>query len=255
VLSVEFEVQVMSRDAHSGSASLLPNAAWRLLWALNSLKGPGERIRIPGFYDRVRPPSQLDLELLEAQPSDEEQMRAEFGVKQFLNGVTGLEYKKAVFNPTCNIAGIGAGYQGPGMKTVIPARAIAKVDFRLLPDQDPEDIFDRLRRHLDEQGFADVHTRWLGAMWPSRVPADHPLVQLTASTAQEVYGKPMVLIPITGGSSPVYAFAGPLGIPVVNPGVGYPGSRTHAPDEHVRFDHFLNGARHIARILDRFAEL
>ncbi len=255
VLSVELEVQALSRDAHSGNASVLPNAAWRLVWALGTLKGPDERILIPGFYEHVRPPSELDLQLLEAQPSDEEQMRAEFGVKQFLNGVTGVEYRKAVFNPTCNIAGIGGGYQGPGMKTVIPARASARVDFRLLPDQDPQDIFEKLRAHLSAQGFSDVEVRWLGAMWPSRVPADDPLVRLAARTAEEVYGKPMVLIPISGGSSPVYAFAGPLGVPVICPGVGYPGSRTHAPDEHVRLSDFLNGARHIARILDDFANL
>ena len=255
ILYVELEVEMLRRDAHSGGASVLPNAAWRLLRALSSLKGPDERILIPGFYDHVRPPSARDLELLRALPSDEDEMRAQFEVKQFVRGVTGEAYKRAVFEPTCNIAGIGGGYQGAGSKTVIPARAMAKVDFRLVPDQDPEDILAKLRQHLDDQGFRDVRVTRLGAMWPSTSRADDPLVALTARTGEAVYGAPTVLTPLSGGSSPRYAFAGPLGIPIVTAGVGYPGTRAHAPDEHVRLADFLNGARHIARILDGFAEL
>ena len=186
--------------------------------------------------------------------------RAEFGISEL--GERRLRarryrrwYKRAVFEPTCNIAGIWGGYQGQGMKTVIPAIATAKVDFRLVPNQDPKVIFEALRAYLDDQGFSDIKLTWLGAMWPSKGSADDPLVVLTARTGEEVYGKPSVLTPLTGGSSPVYAFAGPLGITVVSPGVGYPGSRTHAPDEHLRLSDFLNGARHIARILDAFADL
>ncbi len=256
VLNVELEVETLTRDAHSGNASVLPNAAWRLLWALASLKGPDERVRIPGFYDNLRPPSKSDLELLAASLSQEKETRADFGVKHFVRGVTGEEYKRAVFEPTCNIQGFGSGYLGAGTKTVIPARAFAKVDFRLLPNQDPDDIFSKLRRHLDREGFSDVLVRRLGAMWPYKISADYPLVALTARTGEEVYGKPSIIVPMLGGSSPVYAFAGPLGdIPVVNAGVGYHGSRTHSPNEHVRLKDFLNGARHIARILDGFSQL
>lgn len=255
VLSVEFEVESLKRDAHSGNASVLPNAAWRLIWALACLKGPDERIRIPGFYEDALPPAKYDLELLAAKPSDEEQTRKEFGVKQFVRNATGDAYKRAVFEPTCNVQGFESGYRGAGTKTVIPARAIAKVDFRLVPDQDPEDIFAKLKKHLEHEGFRDIQVKWLGAMWPAKVSGDHPLVELHARTAEEVYGKKCILIPMTGGSSPVYAFSGPLNISVINPGVGYDGSRTHAPDEHVRLSDFLNGARHIARILEGFADL
>ena len=95
------------------------------------------------FYDHALPLSQLDEQLYHASPSDEEAQRAEFGLAelgewQFVRGATGDRYKRAVFEPTCNIAGIWAGYQGPGMKTVIPAIATAKIDFRLIPDQDSE---------------------------------------------------------------------------------------------------------------------
>ena len=93
-------------------------------------------------------------------------------------------------------------------------------------------------------------------MWPGWGPADDPLVLLLPEgTGEEVYGKQSVLVPLLGGSSPVYAFAKPLGITVVNAGVGYSGSRTHAPDENVRLQDFLNASRHIGLILEGFADI
>lgn len=256
ILSVELGVETMGLDAHSGSAHVLPNAAWRLLWALGSLKGPDEHIRIPGFYDTVLPPSEIDRELLAKMPVHESFLRQTYRLQEFVRQARGRELNYAVFMPTCNIDGLASGYQGPGIKTVIPARASAKVDFRLVPEQDPEDILAKLRRHLEKQGFGDVRVTRLGAMAPSKTPPDAPLVGLTARTAAEVYGVELVIDPLEGGSSPAYAFAGPLGgIPVVLAGVGHAGSRAHAPDENIRLRDFLLGTRHIARILEGFASL
>ena len=256
VLSVEIAVKTMSQDAHSGSAHALPSAAWRLIRVLTSIKDEHEHILVPGFYEHAKPPTDDDLALIDARPDMETWLKETFGVSQFVNDLHGRNLDKAVFNPTCNIQGIVTGYQGQGMKTVIPARAVAKVDFRLVPDQDPKDIFAKLRHYLDQSGFADVSLTWLGAMWPFKAPADNPFVQLTAKTAEAVYGKPYEMMPLVGGSSPVYAFAKPLGnIPVVMAGTGYPNNNAHAPDEHIRLEDFHNGARHIARILDGFASL
>jgi acetylornithine deacetylase/succinyl-diaminopimelate desuccinylase-like protein len=256
VLSVELAVETLKMDAHSGGAHILPNAAWRLLQALNRLKGPDEKILIPGFYEHALPPSALDLDLLEALPDTETWLREKYGVNEFVGGMKGRDLDRAVFNPTCNIDGLTAGYQGEGMKTVIPGRATAKIDIRLVPDQDPEDIFARLRAHLDRSGFADVSAVRLGEMWPYKAAGDDPLVLLAARTAEAIYQKAYLIDPLAGGSSPVYAFANPLGgIPVIWAGVGYADSRAHSPDENLRLVDFLNGARHIAYILDGFADL
>jgi acetylornithine deacetylase/succinyl-diaminopimelate desuccinylase-like protein len=256
VLSIELAVETLKMDAHSGGAHVLPNAAWRLIKALNSLKGPDERILIPGFYERALPASALDLDLFEALPDTEAWLRETYGVKEFLGGLKGRALDRAVFNPTCNIDGLTAGYQGEGMKTVIPRGASAKLDIRLVPDQDPEDIFARLRLHLDQSGFADVSMIQLGAMWPYKAAGDDPLVRLAARTAEAVYRKAYLIDPLAGGSSPVYAFAKPLGeVPVIWAGVGYADSRAHSPDENLRLVDFLNGARHIAYILEGFADL
>ncbi|GAF75936.1 unnamed protein product, partial [marine sediment metagenome] len=156
---VELSVETAKVDTHSGTGgSIFPNAAWRLVWALRSLKGSDGRIRISGFYNPVKQPSPRDRQYMAALPEVAAEYKERYGVKYFLKGLTGgVDLRIAeVFEPTCTICGLTSGYQGPGSKTVLPARASAKVDFRLVPDQHPLEILDQLRKHLDNQGFDDV---------------------------------------------------------------------------------------------------
>lgn len=257
IVAVELSVETLARDAHSGTAHILPSAAWRLVRALTRIKDENERILIPGFYDRVIPPSAEDLALIDKQVDNEPFLREVFKVRNFVANRTGKELITSVFEPTCNIQGIETGYQGPGTKTIIPAKAVAKLDFRLVPDQNPEEVVELLRKHLDAEGFEDVQIKTHGMMWPFKASDADPLVQLTLRAAEEVYGMPpRPPIPLGGGSSPAYAFSGPLGdIPVVHAGIGYPNANGHAPDENMRISDFLNGARHIARLIDGFADL
>ena len=254
LLYVELRVRTLGRDGHSGAANLLPSAAWRLVWALSTLKGQDERVRIPGFYQDVRPISDRQRQLLEALPSQERSYRESFGLERLLLGRTGIAVSAAPFEPTCNIAGLTSGYQGPGSKTIVPAEASAKVDFRLVPDQDPLDVADKLRRHLDAGGFQDVRIEILGPERPGLVDPDAPLVRLCAETAFEVYGKPALLTPLTGGTTPMYLFT-EKGVPVVAPGVGFGATNlAHSPNENMRLVDFRNAARHLARLVARFAE-
>jgi acetylornithine deacetylase/succinyl-diaminopimelate desuccinylase-like protein len=253
MLYVELGVRALSRDGHSGNANVIPNAAWRLVWALATLKGPDERVLIPGFYGRLRRLTERQHQLLEALPSQEAAIKESFGLDGLLLGRTGLEAISAPFEPTCNIAGLNAGYQGEGSKTVIPAVASAKLDFRLLPDQDPMEVAALLRRHLDQQGFTDVAIKVDSGERAALVDPDDPLVRLTAETAEEVYGKPAQLVPMSGGTTPKYLFT-EKGVPVVTPGVGYGASNlAHSPNENVRIVDLQNAARHVARVLARFA--
>ncbi len=253
---VELSVDLLSTDVHSGlGGSIFPNAAWRLVWALHSLKDQNERILIPGFYDAVQPASARDRELIAALPDPSADYKSRYGVPYFLKGLksgAALEVEK-VFSPTCTICGLTSGYQGPGSKTVLPARASAKVDFRLVPDQDPADILRKLRAHLDAQGFTDVQITDLGGDHPARTDPDNPFIQLVTRTAREVYGAPMRLVPMSGGSGPSYPFIHELGLPVATAGLGHPDGRAHAPNENIRLDLYLKHARHMARILGEFA--
>jgi len=253
---VELRAKTATLDAHSGlGGSIFPNAAWRLVWALSTLKGPDERIRIPGHYDNVVPPTARDLELLDALPDDSQDHLKRYGLKGFLKGMTGgLELKREeVFVPTCTICGLTAGYQGPGSKTVLPAEASAKVDFRLVPNQTPEEIVAKLRAHLDAEGFDDIEVVFIGGEAPGRVDPDHPFVRLVVEAARGIYEHDMMVAPMIGGSGPNHAFIEHLKAPIATAGVGYPGSRAHAPNENMRLDHFFSGTRHTARIIQMFA--
>ena len=252
---VELTVDLLSTDVHSGlGGSIFPNAAWRLVWALNSLKGADERILIPGFYDAVQPPSARDRELMSALADVTEEYKARYGVPYFIKGLKGGDELKIeeVFSPTCTICGLTSGYQGPGSKTVLPARASAKVDFRLIPDQEPKDILAKLRAYLDSHGFTDVKITDLGGDAPARTDPDHPFIKLVVDAAKEVYDKPMTLVPLVGGSGPSHPFVHELGLPVATAGMGYPDTRTHAPNENIRIDLYLKHARHMARVVRKF---
>lgn len=254
---VELSVECLTQDVHSGiGGSIFPNAAWRLAWALNTIKDRNERILISGFFDDAQQPTARDLELLARLPDETGDWQKRYGVKNYLKGLhPGVELRReAVFVPTCTICGLNSGYQGKGSKTVLPARASAKIDFRLVPDQDPADIVAKLRKHLDAQGFSDVKVEFIGGEKPGRTDPDHPFIQLVTDTAREVYQQEMEVAPMVGGSGPYHAFAHYLHVPIGSSGVGHPGSQAHAPNENIRLDLFVKGTQHTARILERFAE-
>ncbi len=254
---VELSVESLAIDVHSGlGGGIFPNAAWRLVWALNSLKGPDERIRIPGFYDDVKPPSARDRELIEALPDVEEEYKTRFGVKEFIKGLKGGTDLKMeeVFTPTCTICGLTSGYQGPGPKTVQPAHASAKVDFRLVPDQMPDTVLKQLRAHLDGEGFSDVQIEYLGGEPPARTDPDDPFVKLVVDAAEEIYELRMQIVPTVGGSGPSHPFVHDLGLPVATAGLGYADTKAHAPNENIRVDLYLKHARHMARVIKEFAK-
>ena len=254
---VELSVETAKIDIHSGlGGSIFPNAAWRLIWALGTLKTSDEVIRIPGYYDSVVSPSDRDRELLAALPEVSEEYKQRYGVEAFLKNLDGgvdLRVEES-FVPTCTICGLTSGYQGPGSKTIVPAKAAAKVDFRLAIGQTVEEVLEGLRAHLDAGGFDDVEITFLGGGPGARTDPDHPFVKLVSSTAFEIYGHEMEIVPMIGGSGPNYTFIHHLGVPVVSAGFGDPGANIHAPNENLRLDLYLQAAKHITRILKAFGD-
>jgi acetylornithine deacetylase/succinyl-diaminopimelate desuccinylase-like protein len=254
LLYLELEARGANRDAHSSYATVLPNPAWRLIWALATLKDPQEKILIDDFYKQVRANSSQEKAAVKAMPAEEAHRARSLGIDGFLKGVSGLDYRlRHLFEPTCNIDALNSGYQGPGAKTVLPARAMAKLEFRLVPNQEPEEVLDKLRRHLHQKGYGDVEVRCLSAERPARTPIDHSFVGLVCEAARQVYSQEPVIIPSMAGTGPLYPFVETLGLPTADIGVGYPESRMHAPDENIRLADFLRSAKHIAAVLDRFA--
>lgn len=254
---VELSVETATIDIHSGlGGSIFPNAAWRMVWALNTLKGLDERILLPGFYDLAKHPSPRDIQLMELLPETADAYKQQYGVHSFIKGLSGgVDLRvEEVFTPTCTICGLKSGYLGNGSKTVQPSRASAKIDFRLVPDQEPELVLQSLRSHLDKNGFSDIRITYLGGETPARTDPDDPFIKLVCDSAQDVYKKEMKLIPLSGGSGPNAPFVHDLGIPVATAGLGYPDSRGHAPNENIRLDLYLKHAKHMSRLMLEFGK-
>ena len=239
MLYVEYSVEVMNRDAHSGYAHALPSGAWRLVKALASLKDENGRVLIPGFYDDVREPTDAEKQAMKdaADPEQEERYKAMFGIDSFLNGKTGYDLEEAVFEPTANIAGFLSGYTEEGVKTVLPAKAMAKMDFRLVPNQDPNDILEKLKAHLKAQGFEDVQVKKLGEAHPVVTPIEGDFVQRMINVCKGFTEQEPEITALLGGTLPLLGAmknnVGVLGISTAgNP--SYYGSGAHAPNEHIR---------------------
>ena len=194
-------------------------------------------------------------ELLRRLPRSDESLKKAFGIDSFLKNVEGVEMlRQQLFEPTCTIAGIGSGYQGPGSKTVLPAEAMAKVDFRIVPDQEPDDLVAKLRTHLRELGFGDIEVIQHGGSRAARVDSDEPFVQMVIETAREVYGKEPVVSPTSGGSGPMDPFVRLLNVPISNVGIGYANTLVHSPNENMRISDFVKGAKQTARVMARVGQ-
>ena len=256
-LGIRLDVRALATDAHSAAAAVAPSAAWRLVNALASLRDADGNIAIAGFYDNVLAPSPAELQAIqEASDADEQEMRDMLGIESFLGGVTGAALReRASFTPTCNIAGLDSGYSGPGIKTVLPATASAWMDMRLVPEQTPQGVLDRLRAHLQRHGYDDVEITPIVMADPARTPVDHPFVQRVIRVAEAVSGQAASVNPLVAGTLPIVAPLQRIGVPGVsapdNP--FYWGSRIHAPNEHVKLDDVRASVRFTIALVEAYA--
>jgi acetylornithine deacetylase/succinyl-diaminopimelate desuccinylase-like protein len=238
-LSVEYNLETMNVDAHSGGAHALPSAAWRLVKALASLKDETGNVLIPGFYDDVREPTVMEKQASRDNVDLEQEARSKeiYGIDSFLHNRSGYDLKISVYEPTANISGFLAGYTDTGMKAVLPAKAMAKMDFRLVPNQRPEDILEKLKAHLKAQGFDDVQVKELDSAQPVVTPIEGPFVQKMSQICRMFTILEPQIIPLQGGTLPLLGSmksnVGLLGISTSGNPVYY-GSGLHAPNEHIR---------------------
>ena len=249
---VELSVQTAASDLHSMWGGVIPNAAWRLTWALNTLKDRDDRILVDGLMDHVRAPSPADLAHLQTLPLEEAQIKEDYGFKAYVRDLTGPELlAKHFFEPTCTICGLTSGYQKEGIKTVLPNSALAKVDFRLVPDLTPELVLELLRAHLDSRGFEDIEITLKGGMRPARSALDAPFVQACVDAARTTYGTDPVIYPTSPGSGPLYPLC--RNTPAVMAGVAHANSRLHAPNENIYIQDYIEGIRFVGALLERFS--
>jgi len=241
----ELHAKGFHKDAHSGDAPIVINPAWRLIWALSTLKNEKEEILIDNYYDDVISPTKKELELFTHYPPEQiKQYRQLYKTDKFLLRRDGTEFwKELTLRPTCTICGLSAGWEGPGSKTVIGKEAMAKVDFRIVPNQKVDRVQKMLRKHLDKHGFTDIETRLLTGYEPAKTPVDHPFIQLLAKTAKNFSNKDPLLIPSSPGSGPAYLFGDYT--PWAMCETFDPEKNIHAPNESIR----LNDLKHMTAFI------
>lgn len=249
---LELTVRTARSDLHSAWGTVVPDAAWRLVWALSTLKNADESILVDGLGERVRPPSETEIAHLETIPFEEAQIRKDMGVAAFVKGLTGRDLLiKHFYEPTCSISGLRSGYIEKGLKTVLPCTAMAKVSFRLVPDLTPEGVFELVRAHLDRHGFSDVDVELLAGVMPARSPMEAPFVEACVAAAEAIYGARPIIYPTSPGSGPLYQLC--RGTPAVMAGVGNANSHIHAPNENIHLEDYIQGIRFVGELIRRFA--
>ena len=250
---VTLGVKLLDFDQHSGFASIYPSAAMYLVGALASLRDQDMNIKIEGFYGKVVKPTEADRRMMASIDPEVEKRRKLVGFDKLVRDPKPDQVvEQMLFLPTCNIAGVTTGYQGPGSKTVLPAEANAKLDFRLIPDQDPNEVIQLLRKHLDRNGFDKVEIVSSEGEKPARSDPNSAIARTVIECVRDMHGEP-ILWPFMPATGPMHPVVADLETPTVLPvGVGRPDARIHAPNENIRVDDYVNTIRMMCRIWERF---
>jgi len=254
IVYAELHVEGANHDLHSGVyGGAAPNPMQAVAEIICALKDREGRIRIPGFYDRVVPPSTDEREAWARLPFDErDYTEKEMGARELVGEAGVPLFERLWARPTLEVHGIRGGFTGEGAKTVIPARAVAKISTRLVADQDPKEAAEQLTKAVQAACPRGVtaELKVIHSAPPSLVNTDNRFIRAAADAMAEIFAKPTVYIR-SGGSIPIVAaFDRCLGIPSVMMGFGLPDDNLHAPNEKLHLPNFYRGIEAVARYLD-----
>jgi acetylornithine deacetylase/succinyl-diaminopimelate desuccinylase-like protein len=255
VLSFELQAYGANRDLHSGSyGGVAPNPLWTLVHLLATMKNPQGEITIEGFYDNVLPPTPLEQAALDTLPLDEAAIRRELGLDHFDAPLERPYYERLACWPTLTINGLHGGYGGAGSKTVLPHRAVAKCDIRLVGGQTVDEISAKVAAHARRHA-PEVTLRFQGGMDPSKTPLDSPYVAPLRQAILAAQGEEPLLVPAMGGSLPDYVFTKLLGIPAFTIPYANADEANHAPNENLELARFWRGIKTGAALLTSLGQM
>lgn len=253
LLYVELTAQGPSRDVHSSLAVIIENPAWRIVQALSTLVDRRGKILIKDWFKEVKDLSQEEMGIVNSEPFDEESFKKEYGIDKFINNIGGKGIKKALAaEPTCNISGLNAGYSGEGAKTITPSRAMVKIDFRLVPNMNPDLQFARLKKHLIENGFDDIKVTLIHGEAAGRTELNNQYVKIIQKSANEIFGDSIISIS-SAGTGPMYDFIDLLKAPCISIGGTYIFSRIHSPNEFARIDLLEKTTKCMVKIINNIS--
>lgn len=254
---IELRIQGARTELHSKWGGVVANPAWRLVQALSTITSPKGVITIDGFSSHIAPPTEEDLDALKRIMLDEVSFKKDFRITGFIRGLKGLSLvKELVFGPTCTICGIQTGYTEAGAKTVLPSYAMARLDFRIVPDLTPQLVIKLLRDHLDLRGFQDIEIVEIAASPTAKSSHTSRVARAAIESAKDVYGAQPVVYPLDPASGPVGGVCGICDphMPVVSVGTSYSASSPHGPDEHIRLDDFIQHIKFLGRLIHNLSK-
>lgn len=257
ILNTEISVNGPSRDIHSSLAVAIENPAWKLVNLLSLLYDSKDgKILIDGWYNEVKPLTEKELQVLADEPFNEAAFKKEYGISNFINNQKSYEIKKALaLEPSCNISGLSSGYTKKGVKTILPAVASAKLDFRLVPEMDPKIQFERLINYLRAKGFSEqeVSIKYLSGEPAYRTPVDSQYVKLVVNSASKIFSG-VILNLSSSGTGPMYVFKDILGVDSICIGSTVLPNKMHSPNEFTNLDLLHKGTNCFIEIINNFSK-
>jgi acetylornithine deacetylase/succinyl-diaminopimelate desuccinylase-like protein len=256
LIYMEVEATGAMRDLHSGLyGGAAPNAVFGLIELLGKVKDADGKIQIPGFYDQVAEPAPAEIASWKSLPfSEAEFLKKEVGSSRLTGEPDRMVLERVWSRPTLEVHGIGGGFTGAGAKTVIPATATAKVSMRMVPDQDPDQMYAAFEKWVAGNTPAGIQTkvRKLSGGPAVMVNPEHPAIHEAAAAFKDIMNAETVFIR-SGGSVPIVGdFAHHLGIPTVMMGLGLPDDGLHSPNEKFKLDNFYLGIRTVAHFFEKY---
>ncbi len=253
LLYIEIKAQGAKHDLHSGNhGNTAPTPAWELVHLLNKMFDDSGKCLIPGFYDAVLAPTDYEKQLIAQMPFARDNYLDLMNLTDTPLDASAF-WRKLMFEPTFNICGLTAGYQGPGSKTIIPSQASVKIDMRLVPNQHPEVIFQAVKAFIQEHA-PNMSVERFGDLIPTGTPADLPISQAVIEAVREGSGQEPVVQPRLGGSAPDYLITELLKLPSIWVPFANADENNHSPNENLVMADFYDGIKISATILHRLAQ-
>jgi len=250
VASFELRAKTASRDVHSGNfGGVVPNAIWKLVHLLSTMKNATGEITIEGLMEPIIPPTRQEREAVAKLPIDLAAVKAELGLAELDEPKERGYFDRLMFYPTLTINGFHGGYGGPGSKTVLPCEAMVKCDIRLVEPLTPEYVFEQVAAHVKRHA-PDAEFVPLNGMLPSKTPMDSPFAEPIRRAIVAARRVEPLLYPTVGGSLPDYVFTKILGLPAFVVPYANADEANHAPNENLKVECFIDGIRTGAALLE-----
>lgn len=255
---VTFDMTVKSADVdiHSSFGGVINSASWYLLNALSSLRSPDGRILVEGIHEQVQEPNEREIALIEQYAlRTPEELSQVYGLKLPVLLDERKEFlRRFYFEPSLNIEGFGSGYQGQGVKTILPSDAQAKMEVRLVPGLEPEDVLDKIRRQLDKNGYPAVELTYTLGEMSYRSDMNAPSILNLIELAKDYYQEGISVLPTSAGTGPMHTVYEALEVPMAAFGLGNANSRDHGGDENVKIADYYTHIELIQELIGSYRQ-